>query len=159
MFLPFLLIYICSGIYFGPSPNSSTIQSTATCTVESTIEEPDNAPAIDESEEPYRPIFVAEKKIDIFEMASAFTQSSSATTTATASSSVGNGSAYSTKRCFNDDSKLKFDAREEFSGIRQGFVFRLGSQGLGYYEDYNREKLDQFNKFISIVESDNDMTR
>jgi hypothetical protein len=39
------------------------------------------------------------------------------------------------KRQFDDDSKLRFEPREEFGGRRSGFVFRLGSQGLGYYED------------------------
>ena len=38
-------------------------------------------------------------------------------------------------RVFNDDSCIAFDPREEFAGRRPGFVFRLGSQGLGYYED------------------------
>lgn len=38
-------------------------------------------------------------------------------------------------RSFNDDSALKFDPREEWGGARVGWVFRLGSQGLGYYED------------------------
>jgi hypothetical protein len=33
------------------------------------------------------------------------------------------------------DKVLKFDAREEFAGRREGFVFRLGGQGIGYYED------------------------
>jgi hypothetical protein len=39
------------------------------------------------------------------------------------------------KRKFNDDSDLKFEAREEWGGARDGFVFRLGSLGLGYYQD------------------------
>jgi hypothetical protein len=39
------------------------------------------------------------------------------------------------RRVFADDSALAFEAREEFSGRREGFVFRLGSKGLGYYED------------------------
>lgn len=33
------------------------------------------------------------------------------------------------------DKQLKFKAREEFAGHREGFVFRLGAQGMGYYED------------------------
>lgn len=33
------------------------------------------------------------------------------------------------------DLDLGFDAREEWAGPRAGFVFRLGAQGLGYYED------------------------
>ena len=48
------------------------------------------------------------------------------------------GPAYG-KRTFNDDSSLKFEAREEFGGARAGFVFRLGSKGLGYYEDARRK--------------------
>jgi len=40
------------------------------------------------------------------------------------------------RRHFNErDFTLKFSAREEFGGARPGFVFRLGAQGLGYYED------------------------
>jgi len=41
------------------------------------------------------------------------------------------------KRHFKDDSALEegFEAREEFAGRREGFVFRLGSLGLGYYPD------------------------
>lgn len=41
------------------------------------------------------------------------------------------------KRRFDEerDSKLKFLMYENFSGRKEGFVFRLGSQGLGYYED------------------------
>lgn len=39
------------------------------------------------------------------------------------------------KRIFNDDSTLKFLPYEEFSGKKEGMVYRLGSQGLGYYED------------------------
>jgi len=40
------------------------------------------------------------------------------------------------KRIFNEkDLHLKFISREEFSGFKLGFVFRLGAQGLGYYED------------------------
>jgi hypothetical protein len=33
------------------------------------------------------------------------------------------------------DKTLQFLAYEEFSGRREGFVFRLGGQGVGYYED------------------------
>jgi zinc finger protein len=41
------------------------------------------------------------------------------------------------KRHFDDDSALadRFEAREEFAGRREGFVYRLGSLGLGYYPD------------------------
>ena len=40
------------------------------------------------------------------------------------------------KRSFSPgDFDLKFDPREEFSGKRDGFVYRMGAQGLGYYED------------------------
>lgn len=38
-------------------------------------------------------------------------------------------------REFEDDSALAFAPYEEFSGARPGQVFRLGSQGLGYYQD------------------------
>ena len=40
------------------------------------------------------------------------------------------------KRHFNEaDFSLKYDAREEFAGRRQGFVFRMGAKGIGYYAD------------------------
>lgn len=39
------------------------------------------------------------------------------------------------KRYLTDDSALKFLPYETFSGRKLGYVFRLGSQGLGYYED------------------------
>jgi hypothetical protein len=40
------------------------------------------------------------------------------------------------KRQFNEnDLQLKFQPREEFGGQRIGYVFRMGAQGLGYYED------------------------
>lgn len=40
------------------------------------------------------------------------------------------------KRQFNEnDFHLKFQPREEFGGQRIGYVFRMGAQGLGYYED------------------------
>ena len=32
-----------------------------------------------------------------------------------------------------DDESREFEAREEFAGRREGFIFRLGSKGLGYY--------------------------
>ncbi len=38
-------------------------------------------------------------------------------------------------RVFSDDSALHFVPYEEFSGARAGSVFRLGSKGLGYYQD------------------------
>ena len=47
----------------------------------------------------------------------------------------GNGFPFSPHREFNDDSGLDFDPREEFAGRRPGHVFRLGSKGVGYYED------------------------
>lgn len=47
----------------------------------------------------------------------------------------GNGFPFSARREFNDDSRLDFDPREEFAGRRPGYVFRLGSKGIGYYQD------------------------
>lgn len=44
------------------------------------------------------------------------------------------------KRRFDDDSALAFEAREEFGGHRPGYVFKLGSKGLGYYEDVRATK-------------------
>ena len=47
-----------------------------------------------------------------------------------------NNIVYIHKRIFNErDFQLKFISREEFTGFKMGFVFRLGAQGLGYYED------------------------
>ena len=47
-----------------------------------------------------------------------------------------NSIVYIHKRIFNErDFQLKFISREEFTGFKVGFVFRLGAQGLGYYED------------------------
>ncbi len=40
-----------------------------------------------------------------------------------------------TKRDFGDDSDLEYIPREEFAGRKEGFVFRLGSRGIGYYTD------------------------
>jgi hypothetical protein len=41
-----------------------------------------------------------------------------------------------TRRQFNEnDLTLKFQPREEFGGQRMGYIFRMGAQGLGYYED------------------------
>lgn len=40
-----------------------------------------------------------------------------------------------TRRVFTDDSDLDFIPRESFSVAREGYVFRLGSKGLGYYQD------------------------
>jgi hypothetical protein len=45
------------------------------------------------------------------------------------------------KRQFNDDSALGYLPYEEFSGTKPGMVFRLGSKGLGYYEDKSAAKL------------------
>jgi zinc finger protein len=42
---------------------------------------------------------------------------------------------YDGSRRFDDDSKLKFLQFDEFNGKKSGYVFRCGSQGLGYYED------------------------
>jgi hypothetical protein len=39
------------------------------------------------------------------------------------------------KRVFTDDSELDYIPREEFGGRREGYVFRLGSKGIGYYQD------------------------
>ena len=47
----------------------------------------------------------------------------------------GNGFPFSARRQFSDDSALDFDPREEFAGRRPGYVYGLGSKGLGYYED------------------------
>lgn len=46
------------------------------------------------------------------------------------------GGAFATKRVLSEsDFQLKFIEHEEFGGRREGYVFRLGAQGLGYYED------------------------
>jgi hypothetical protein len=42
-------------------------------------------------------------------------------------------------RVLGDDSEFDFIPREEFGGLKSGFVFRLGSKGIGYYEDKNQQ--------------------
>lgn len=39
------------------------------------------------------------------------------------------------KRALSNDDALDYIPREEFGGKKDGFVFRLGSKGLGYYKD------------------------
>jgi hypothetical protein len=46
------------------------------------------------------------------------------------------------KRQFSDDSYIDFLPYEEFSGEKNGFVFRLGSKGLGYYKDVRKVMVD-----------------
>jgi len=41
-------------------------------------------------------------------------------------------------RNLGDDSELKYIPREEFYGAKEGYVFRLGSKGIGYYEDITK---------------------
>jgi hypothetical protein len=50
----------------------------------------------------------------------------------------GNGFPFTARRQFDDDSALDFDPREEFAGHREGYIFKLGSKGLGYYADRRR---------------------
>ena len=38
-------------------------------------------------------------------------------------------------RNLGDDSDLEYIPREDFGGYREGYVFRLGSKGMGYYQD------------------------
>ena len=78
----------------------------------------------------YKPVFKAEKQVDMRTM---LLNNVSKTNDVDATFST-----FSAKRHFDDDSEFKFDPREEFSGPRDGYVFRLGSQGLGYYEDKPR---------------------
>jgi hypothetical protein len=53
-----------------------------------------------------------------------------------AGTGAGAGVVMPLRRTFHPrDKELQFDAREEFSGRREGCVFRLGGRGLGYYED------------------------
>lgn len=48
------------------------------------------------------------------------------------------------KRDFGDDSDLDYIPREEFAGRREGYVFRLGSKGIGYYTDrYYKPKVEE----------------
>jgi zinc finger protein len=47
------------------------------------------------------------------------------------------------KRIFNkEDFNLKFIPREEFGSMPIGYVFRLGAQGLGFYEDKYKDVLE-----------------
>lgn len=64
---------------------------------------------------------------------------------ATSAEGHSGGVILSSRRKFHPrDVGLKFDPHEEFSGRREGFVFRLGGQGVGYYEDkpMTQEELD-----------------
>lgn len=46
--------------------------------------------------------------------------------------------AYTSKRVFSQgDKQLKHIPREEFGGRKEGYVFRMGLLGIGYYEDKN----------------------
>ena len=52
-------------------------------------------------------------------------------------------------RTFDDDDEMReFEAREEFAGRREGFIFRLGSKGLGYYGTFNNDKFHTI--FLSL---------
>jgi zinc finger protein len=44
------------------------------------------------------------------------------------------------KRQFSDDSHIEFKPYENFCGVKEGFVFRLGSQGIGYYKDVHKDE-------------------
>lgn len=45
------------------------------------------------------------------------------------------------KRQIDDDSDLDFIHYEEFSGRKEGYVFRLGSKGIGYYADKRKKQM------------------
>lgn len=48
---------------------------------------------------------------------------------------------YTHPRQFHEeDFTIQFKPREEFGHARPGFVFRMGGQGLGYYEDIRADK-------------------
>ena len=51
---------------------------------------------------------------------------------------LGDGEQLMGRREFSDDSARDFEAREEFGGYREGYIYRMGSKGLGYYEDSNK---------------------
>lgn len=54
------------------------------------------------------------------------------------------------RRRFDDDNKLEFTAHEEWAGRREGMVFRLGSQGLGYYADAKKVSLENSTYFKGL---------
>lgn len=49
------------------------------------------------------------------------------------------------------DSELLFEAYEEFSGRHEGFVFRMGAQGLGYYQVSGRPSIKHLNSSNCFV--------
>jgi hypothetical protein len=57
------------------------------------------------------------------------------------------------KRQFSDDSALDYIPREEFSGTRPGYVYRLGSKGIGYYEDIFGKTLNPITLLVEDKES------
>eukprot|EP00428_Durinskia_dybowskii_P072136 CAMPEP_0170395322 /NCGR_PEP_ID=MMETSP0117_2-20130122/21716_1 /TAXON_ID=400756 /ORGANISM="Durinskia baltica, Strain CSIRO CS-38" /LENGTH=708 /DNA_ID=CAMNT_0010651623 /DNA_START=53 /DNA_END=2179 /DNA_ORIENTATION=+ len=65
------------------------------------------------------------------------------------------GDSYHTKRIFSEtDLELEYLPREEFGGRREGFVFRLGAQGLGYYRDtYKRSSSGSSADAVEAVEA------
>jgi hypothetical protein len=66
------------------------------------------------------------------------TASTSTTTMATTT-----GISNNNKRQIEDDSDLDYIPYEEFSGRKEGYVFRLGSKGIGYYTDRARKLVVQ----------------
>ena len=121
--------------YSGTGSGSGSSTGTGTGTGTGSIEE----------EEEYKPIFIAENKVDLRTfLTAAATDSSNNSSGSCGGNGNGSGSEFMSlseyaKRHFSDDSHLQFDPREEFAGRRVGFVFRLGSLGLGYYEDHPPE--------------------
>jgi hypothetical protein len=65
------------------------------------------------------------------------------------------GGTFATKRVFSEtDFQLEFIAKEEFGGRKEGFVFRLGAQGLGYYRDTYKRPCQDHNDSIAQEQQD-----
>jgi zinc finger protein len=73
----------------------------------------------------------------------------------TASKDIDSDSDYSSRHFNPQDMTLKFIPYEEFSGRKVGYVYRLGGQGLGYYED--AFFIDYGEKYRSDMLSQNDV--
>ena len=47
-----------------------------------------------------------------------------------------------------EDSQSDFIASKKFSGVKAGYVFTTGDQGVGYYKDAAVEKTKEVDRFV-----------
>jgi hypothetical protein len=137
------------GVFFGKITSITTI-GCCTCNGDSTRKSGDEEEEEEEGEKPWfaeppsgwKVEKLDEKLESLYSKSSAlpsYSSSSSFTSCSTNSSSSEDDNILpdvAVKRHFDDvDLSLKYLPYEEFSGQKDGYVFRLGAQGLGYYED------------------------